>query len=262
MRVRLQLIFLSLLLTTSAIAQSTQGPYLEWNLLTGGTGETDLVNNEGTGTGGFAFLNTAGDGKVLTPLMFIDGHGNVGIGTTNPTAKLAVNAGLDNIDPSLTYGARAAFSFQSAQIELAQGAATTSPWAYWLQARGIHNDAWTLALNPSGGNVGIGTINPQYKLSVNGTIQAKEVLVNTGWADYVFQPGYRVRPLAEVAAFIKANHHLPDIPSESEVKENGVSLGDMQAKLLAKIEELTLQMIQLDKKNRALAKKVAQLEGR
>ena len=123
------------------------------------------------------------------------------------------------------------------------------------------------SLNSSGnglftGNVGIGTTNPQYKLSVNGTIQAKEVLVNTGWSDYVLDPSYRVKPLAEVAAFIKANHHLPDIPSESEVKENGVSLGDMQAKLLAKIEELTLQMIELNQTNQALEKRVAQLEGR
>ena len=110
------------------------------------------------------------------------------------------------------------------------------------------------------GSVGIGTTNPQYKLSVNGTIQAKEVLVNTGWADYVFQPDYRVTPLTEVAAFIKANHHLPNIPSESEVKESGVNLGDMQAKLLAKIEELTLQMIQLDEKNRKLEKSVKQIQ--
>ena len=84
------------------------------------------------------------------------------------------------------------------------------------------------------GNVGIGTTNPQYPLSVNGTIQAKEVLVNAGWSDYVFDPDYRVKPLTEVAAFIKANHHLPDIPSEAEVKEKGVSLGRHAVQALGK----------------------------
>ena len=66
--------------------------------------------------------------------------------------------------------------------------------------------------------------------------------------------------MAETSAFITENHHLPDIPSEAEVAESGVSLGDMQAKLLAKIEELTLQMIQLDQKNRELEKKVDQIQ--
>jgi predicted DNA-binding protein YlxM (UPF0122 family) len=56
--------------------------------------------------------------------------------------------------------------------------------------------------------------------------------------------------LSEVNAFIQANHRLPDIPSEAEVKEKGVSMGDMQAKLLAKVEELTLHMIQQERENR------------
>lgn len=137
----------------------------------------------------------------------------------------------------------------------------------WSSGAGQSGDApitWSKRFVVQGntGNVGIGTTNPQYKLSVNGTIQAKEVFVNTGWADYVFDPDYRVKPLTEVAAFIKANHHLPDIPSEADVAKTGISLGDMQAKLLAKIEELTLQMIQLNEANKTLEKKVAQLEGR
>jgi hypothetical protein len=85
---------------------------------------------------------------------------------------------------------------------------------------------------------------------VAGGIQAQEVVVNTGWSDYVFQPDYHLRPLREVAAYIRENHHLPDIPTEAEVKENGVSLGDMQAKLLAKVEELTLHMIEADERSK------------
>ena len=123
-------------------------------------------------------------------------------------------------------------------------------------------------ISSSSGNVGIGTTSPQSKLAVNGNITAQEVMVtNTGWSDYVFQPGYRLRPLREIRAYIQANHHLPDIPSESEVKEKGASIGEMQAKLLAKIEELTLHMIEaderndrLERQNRELRKRVASLE--
>ncbi len=111
------------------------------------------------------------------------------------------------------------------------------------------------------GNVGIGTTNPQNLLSVNGIVQAKEVLVNTGWSDYVFEPNYRLRPLKEVAAYVEANHHLPDIPSESEVKEKGISVGEMQSKLLAKIEELTLHMIELEHENGVLKESVRRLES-
>jgi len=121
----------------------------------------------------------------------------------------------------------------------------------------------------SAGNIGIGTAVPQYKLSVNGTIGTKEVVVtNTGWADYVFKPDYRPMPLSEVSSYIEEHHHLPGIPSESEVEKKGVSLGDMQVKLLAKIEELTLHMIQaeekterLEKQNRELQERVSRFEG-
>jgi hypothetical protein len=103
------------------------------------------------------------------------------------------------------------------------------------------------------GNVGIGTKTPQSLLAVKGTITAKEVIVtNTVGADYVFKPDYRLGPLQESASYITENHHLPGIPSEAEVKENGVSLGDMQAKLLAKIEELTLHMIRAEERNNSL----------
>jgi len=112
------------------------------------------------------------------------------------------------------------------------------------------------------GNVGIGTTTPTHKLSVNGTIRTHEVIVDTGWSDYVFHPAYRLKPLTEVAAYIRQNHHLPGIPSESEVRDNGISLGEMQSKLLAKIEELTLHAIQLDQQNRDLQERLARLEGR
>jgi hypothetical protein len=110
------------------------------------------------------------------------------------------------------------------------------------------------------GNVGIGTTNPTHKLAVNGTIRAKEVIVDTGWADYVFDESYRLAPLSEVEAHIQANKHLPGIPSAAEVAEHGVSMGDMQAKLLSKVEELTLHLIAQEKELTALKRQNQRLE--
>ena len=70
-----------------------------------------------------------------------------------------------------------------------------------------------------------------------------------------------MRPLGEVAEFIRENHHLPEIPSAAEVGANGVGLGEMQAKLLAKVEELTLHAIRAEEMNRELRARVAQLEA-
>jgi hypothetical protein len=90
---------------------------------------------------------------------------------------------------------------------------------------------------------------------------AREVIVSSTGADYVFGPDYRLPSLTEVAAYIADHHHLPDIPSAAEMKKKGVGVADMQAKLLAKIEELTLHMIQAEKENRELRERIARLES-
>jgi hypothetical protein len=101
----------------------------------------------------------------------------------------------------------------------------------------------------AGGFVGIGGIsNPQSALAVNGKITCKEVEVTlTGWADYVFNDDYQLTPLSEVEKFIKENKHLEGIPSEKEIVENGLSVGEMNKQLMKKVEELTLYVIQLQK---------------
>jgi len=102
-----------------------------------------------------------------------------------------------------------------------------------------------------------------YSLVVGGKVLAEEVRVKqiSEWADYVFRPDYPLTPLSDVRDYIAAHHHLPDVPSASEVAENGIGLGKMQATLLRKIEELTLHMIQQNDTITTLQLELAELKG-
>ncbi len=102
-------------------------------------------------------------------------------------------------------------------------------------------------------------------LSVNGAIVAKEILVSieeTKWADFVFNDNYNLPSLNEVESYIEMNNKLPDIPSADELEEKGLNIAKMQAKLLQKIEELTLYMIQLKKENNKLKERIINLENK
>lgn len=82
----------------------------------------------------------------------------------------------------------------------------------------------------------------------DGLLQAKEVKVTlTGWPDYVFGEDYKLMSLGETEQYIKENGHLPGVPSAQEVEEEGLSLGEMNARLMQKVEELTLHVIELQK---------------
>ena len=152
-----------------------------------------------------------------------------------------------------------------------RSASYNSGWSDWhriLDSEHSIESSGNLRITGSGGhyisagNVGIGTTNPTYLLSVKGTIGCGEVIVEnvTGWADFVFEDDYNLMPLQELDSFIQKNKHLPEIPTTEEVKENGISVGEMNAKLLQKIEELTLYIIEQDKKIDAQNKRIEQLE--
>jgi len=98
------------------------------------------------------------------------------------------------------------------------------------------------------GNTGIGTTDIQgYKLAVAGPMIAESVRVklqNT-WPDYVFDPEHQLLSLSQLETYVSKNKHLPDVPSADQVAKDGIDLADMNGKLLKKIEELTLYIIQL-----------------
>ena len=110
--------------------------------------------------------------------------------------------------------------------------------------------------------VGIGTASPDAELTVNGTIHTKEVKVDLRIPvpDYVFAKDYKLRTLNEVEAYIKANSHLPEIPSAQELEKNGLMLAEMNMNLLKKIEELTLYLIEQNKKIDVQNSKILLLE--
>ena len=120
-------------------------------------------------------------------------------------------------------------------------------------------DAMTIAPN---GYVGIGVGSPANALDVCGTIRANEIYVEIGWCDYVFDKGYKVMSLNDLEKYIKANHHLPEIPTSQEVEKEGVKVGKMTALLLKKIEESTLRAIEQQKKMDELSEENKELRLR
>ncbi|WP_212003100.1 tail fiber protein [Chitinophaga sp. HK235] len=133
---------------------------------------------------------------------------------------------------------------------------TTKSWDLFEKG---YNADWTNLFHVNAdGNIGIGTINPQSKLAVKGTIQATKVRVTTAadaWPDYVFSKNYVLPSLQEVENYISEHQHLPGMPSAAEVAQNGHDLGEVNQKLLQKVEELTLYIIDLQKRMQQLEQK-------
>ena len=210
-------------------------------------------------------------------------EGNIGIGTPSPISRLQVgDAGISNgTEANLVavFGSKGSGA-EPAALQLNQlwnghiysaGLAAYvdpafGPASVGLLAKtSIWNGAGVSAVNSlyvrPDGFVGVGTMVPQERLSVNGKVRAKEVKVEAyNWPDYVFEDDFELETLGNVKLYIAKNGHLPDMPSASEVKEKGIDLGEMNARLLKKVEELTLHLIRQDEELRSLKEDLLEVQ--
>jgi hypothetical protein len=232
--------------------------------------------------GGFSFYtNNSQTGTFSNIRMRIEDGGNVGIGTTTPTEKLEVNGNIKAKQSVVLENQNVSAGFRLDQVNSALfiGDVSDQDISTYLIGYGFDENANSVIkasdgyisfdieqstiMRMEGGKVGIGTTTPDEKLSVNGKIHAKEVRVDLiGWPDYVFNNDYLLPTIQEVEDHINTNGHLINIPSAKDVEEKGILLGEMNAKLLEKIEELTLYTIQQQKELEAQKDKNNQLEAR
>ena len=180
-------------------------------------------------------------------------NGKVGIGTTIPEVKLHIKGGSDLNLASGGQFILGSTTGQNLGFDDNEIMARNNGGVAPLYIQGNGGDV--MIIPNEGGRVGIGITSTNflpvgYLLAVDGKIISEEVRVemSSDWPDYVFKNDYALTPLDVLENQIKEKGHLPGIPSAKEVKANGVELGDMQKRMMEKIEELTLYLIEANKK--------------
>lgn len=224
-----------------------------------------------------SYTNTGGNNGFLfrtgsNNRLVISENGKVGIGTATPRALLEVHGdfwvgttegGSGISDQTRFSGASGLFMGDAGSIldNNNQGLNLISRTNLRFFVDELSGNAIEAMYIKNNGNVGIGTTNPSQKLTVTGTIKSKEVIVteDTG-ADFVFKEDYPLPSLEELERIIQQEHHLPGIPSAEQMKREGVRIGNLQMKLLEKIEELTLHVINQNKLMHWQRKKIETLE--
>lgn len=202
------------------------------------TGNTRTSGNFLSDAGIFNVQHASNNFRLQTNgterLTVLSSSGNVGIGIPSPAYKLDVS-GVVN-----------ATGYRVGATEVGIWPVASSNLSYTAGMVSIGTTA-----TPAG-----------YKLAVGGKIVAEELIVKlqANWPDYVFESDFQLMPLREVEGYVKLNKHLPGVPTAADVKENGVAVGEMNAVLLKKIEELTLYVIELKKENEAQQKELEDLK--
>jgi len=190
-------------------------------------------------------------GNLVTNNLLFGKYGSTLDGSTDPYILASVAGGNQDL---IVYGDSGP---NTLNLRLHDGALKlgSSPTPNAI----INNDGSAYFMS----NVGIGTTNPgSFKLAVEGKIGAREVQVTlqSPWPDYVFEKDYKLSSLEEIKNYIDQNKHLPEVPSAKEMEKNGVQLGEMNMLLLKKIEELTLYLIEQNKRIDNQQKEIKELK--
>ena len=178
---------------------------------------------------------------------------------TNRTASIQVSA----VGNTQAYQRLMFFEYDNPDtkiMEVMNTATSRSPFTLYANGQ-LEIDNGTAKIFHLGTN-GMLSINngttETFRVEANGITRARKIKVDAAvWADYVFDEGYQLMPLSEVESFLKEHKHLPSVPSEQAIKEQGIDLAEMNAKMMEKIEELTLYLIE---QNKELEKVKAELE--
>ncbi|MCK7560203.1 hypothetical protein MKQ70_36960 [Chitinophaga sedimenti] len=232
-----------------------------------------------TGYIGYHTLELRYDREVSNVVAFegldpvsIQGQLSIGLAPAEPYGKLVVqeSKAVDANDWSALIRSTNAIADRDVFLGVYNQNAVVAAHNY---ARSLWKDLYVNTANGVGdggnvfiggpGNVGIGTTDVgSNKLTVEGTIGARKVKVTalSPWPDYVFAPAYELPSIAKVEQYIHEHQHLPGIPAAAEVKERGVDLGEMNAKLLEKIEELTLYLIEQNKRMDLMEKELKAMQ--
>ena len=239
---------------SNASVQYMSGGTLKWEL---GTGISSNSNFE-------LFDRINGISRIV-----VDANGYLGVGTIQPKGQLHLasdqNHSFDISRKDGTYGFRILRNANEGNFYFQIGTSLNT-WETKIKIGEGEGPGTKLIFNPDGGNVLIGkttqtSTGVRYKLDVAGPMRADEVVVNTTGADFVFAPTYNLRPLAEVEQYVNEHKHLPEIAPAAEMKANGVNVSEMQTKLLQKVEELTLYVIEQQKQIEAQNEEIEKLRN-
>ncbi len=212
------------------------------------------------------YLKTSG----TTRMTILKGNGNVGIGIANPSAALHIyksnipNFKLQNSFSYLEIGVannNGNFATYSDKGDVVFRTGTTLPKHGMVFFINDDNNDGKSSIRFMDQNRVIMGIYNNAAVRINGKLFTKEMHVKTNvWSDFVFDDNYNLITIEDLAKYINKNKHLPDVPTEKEVKEKGINVAEMNAVLLQKVEELTLYLIEQDNKIKKMEKEIEELK--